>query len=215
MVTVHSDAERSFLHVGGANRVFAPEHLRHEACEAAEIFFVAGPQLMPHLEGLPLAHVLRQAKMRGQTTVLDTVMNPQSLWWDGVKDALPYLDWAIPSFEEAALLTGEQNEQAQVAKLKTHGAKNAAIKLGASGAYIAPMNAEPFYTPALEVEAVDSLGAGDAWAAGFVLGLLRGWPLPDTARFANAVGACCVQALGATTGIRSEAETWHLLGETR
>jgi sugar/nucleoside kinase (ribokinase family) len=54
---------------------------------------------------------------------------------------------------------------------------------------------------------VDTLGAGDAWVAGFLAGLLAGWPLEKTARVANAVGACCVEAVGATTGVRSLAET--------
>jgi sugar/nucleoside kinase (ribokinase family) len=57
---------------------------------------------------------------------------------------------------------------------------------------------------------VDTLGAGDTWTAGFLCGLLRGWDLERVARFANAVGACCVQALGATTGVRSFAETCAL-----
>ena len=54
---------------------------------------------------------------------------------------------------------------------------------------------------------MDALGAGDAWAAGFLCGLTHGWDLARTARFANAVGACAVGALGATTGVRAFKET--------
>lgn len=211
IVTIHSDAERSFLHVPGANALLGPEDVNWEATQGAKLFFVGGLQLLPRLEGQPLAHVFAEAKQRGMTTVLDTVMNPRSQGWDGLAPCLPFLDWAIPSFEEAAQLTGKQDEKEQVARLKHGGAKNAAIKLGSRGAYVAPETGNPFYVEPLLVEAVDALGAGDAWAAGFLLGLFQDWPLERTTQFANAVGACCVQSLGATSGIRPLTETLAML----
>ena len=86
--------------------------------------------------------------------------------------------------------------------------------MGANGCLIVPADAEPFHVAPLSVNAVDSLGAGDAWAAGFLTGLLHDWSLSKTAQFANAVGACCVQELGATTGILSLSETLALLPGT-
>ena len=50
-------------------------------------------------------------------------------------------------------------------------------------------------------------GAGDSWLAGFITARLRGFSLHCAGRFANAVGACCVQAIGASTGIRTFDET--------
>jgi sugar/nucleoside kinase (ribokinase family) len=213
IVTVHSDAERSFLHVSGANGTYRAEDVDWDILSTAKILHIGGMQLMTALEGDGITQVLKEAKRRGILTVLDTVMNPQSPWWDGVKDALPYLDWAVPSFEEAILLTGERTVEGQVARLKGAGVKNVAIKRDAEGSYLAPEAGNPFTVPAMRVTAIDSLGAGDAWVAGFLTGLWHGWPLEKTARFANAVGACCVQALGATTGVRSLAETLKLIGE--
>jgi sugar/nucleoside kinase (ribokinase family) len=213
MVVVHSDAERSFLHVIGANATFREDDVDWEAVGAARILHIAGLQLMPAFEGDGVAHVLAEAKRRGLVTTLDTVMNPRSRWWDGLAPALPHLDWALPSFEEAARLTGETKALRQARKLQSAGAKNVAIKMGANGCLVAPRDGKPFHVPALAVEPVDALGAGDAWVAGFLTGLLQDWPLPKTARFANAVGACCVQALGSTTGIRPLAETLAMLHE--
>jgi sugar/nucleoside kinase (ribokinase family) len=211
IVTVHSDAERSFLHVAGANATYTEEDVNWEIAGSSKILYVAGLQLMSALEGRGVGMVLREAKRRGLTTVLDTVMNPRSAGWEGLAPALPHLDWAIPSYEEAAALTGESEPLAQVRRLHDAGAVNVAIKMAANGCLIAPALAEAFTVPALPVTAIDALGAGDAWAAGFLTGLLRDWPLEKTARFANAVGACCVQALGATTGVRSLEETLALL----
>ena len=50
---------------------------------------------------------------------------------------------------------------------------------------------------------VDALGAGDAWDAGFLAGIAKGWDFHESALFGNATAAHCVQEIGATTGIKS------------
>jgi sugar/nucleoside kinase (ribokinase family) len=87
------------------------------------------------------------------------------------------------------------------------------LKLGEIGCYLRSRE-RAFALPALPVRAVDALGAGDAFAAGYITGLIHGWDLERTARFATAVGATCVTALGATTGVRSLAETLDFLRTT-
>lgn len=207
MVIVHSDAERSFLHAIGANTAFGEADVDWDKTNGASIFHIAGPQLMPQLEGDPLARICREAKRRGMTTVLDTVMNPRSQGWEGIAPCLPYLDWFVPSLDEAvALLETEQGDLWEV--LEKRGVQNVAVKCAKEGCWIKAKNRTPLHVPAFPVDAMDSLGAGDCWAAGFVTGLLRGWPLDKIGQFANAVGACSVQALGATTGVLPEAETW-------
>ena len=214
LVLVHSDAQRTFLHTIGANAAFTEADVDWNQTRGATVFHVAGPQLMPQIEGEPLSRILREAQTRGMTTVLDTVMNPRSLGWDGIAPALPFLDWAVPSHEEAEQLTGETEPAAQARRFKEAGAKNVAVKLGQNGCFVSPQTGADFAAPALVVPAVDTLGAGDCWTAGFLLGLLRGWDLEKTARFANAVGACNVQAVGATTGVQTEAETLALLARS-
>lgn len=210
IVAVHSDAERSFSHVPGANAAFMADDMDWSVAEGARILHVAGLQLLTAFEGQGAASVLAEAKRRGLITTLDTVLNPQSLGWEGVVPCLPYLDWALPSLYEAELLTGETDPGQQAAKLKAHGTKNVAVKMGDEGCYISPESGEPFTVPALPLradEVKDALGAGDAWVAGFLAGLIQGWTLQFTALYANAVGADCVRELGATTGIRPMADT--------
>ena len=207
MVAVHSDAQRSFLHVAGANAAFGVDDVRWDALAGASILHIAGPQLMPRLEGDGLAAILREAKQRGLTTTLDTVMNPRSSGWDGIAASVPYLDWLIPSHEEATLLTGETDPHEIARVLRGRGVRNIALKLGADGSLALPHGGDFLPAPALPAVAIDTLGAGDAWAAGFLIGLLHGWPLHQTLAVANAAGACCVEALGATAGVRSLGET--------
>jgi sugar/nucleoside kinase (ribokinase family) len=61
--------------------------------------------------------------------------------------------------------------------------------------------------PAYTVETVDNTGAGDAWRAGFLAGVVQGWDLERTGHLANAAGALCVTEIGCTAGIKSLGET--------
>ncbi|MBC8134842.1 MAG: carbohydrate kinase family protein [Fibrella sp.] len=215
-VCVHSDAERSFLHVPGANAVFLSGDTHWDATQDVVIFHIAGPQLMGALEAENgIVAVAREARQRGMTVTLDTVMNPRSLGWNALKDALPFVGWFLPSHAEAHALSGESDPIRQVQFFRASGATNVAVKLGDAGCFVAPDGEEPFTMPGYTVTAVDSLGAGDAWVAGFLLGILRGWDAQTTARFANAVGASAVQAYGATTGIRKETEILTFIHEQK
>lgn len=213
IVTVHSDAERSFLHVIGANATLTSGDVDWSVVlDGTKVFHIGGLQLMSAMEGDDARDVLKKAKEKGLLTTLDTVMNPRSRGWEGIAPCLPYLDWALPSIEEAKALTGETKALRQARKFQAAGAKNVAVKMGADGCLVVPHDGEPFHVAPIVVKAVDSLGAGDAWVGGFLTGLLSKWPLQKTARFANAVGACCVQSYGATAGIRSLKETLSLMG---
>jgi sugar/nucleoside kinase (ribokinase family) len=89
----------------------------------------------------------------------------------------------------------------------------AAVTHGAEGCTI--VTPERIHTAAaLPVEVVDTTGAGDAFAAGLTYGVLNGWPLEDTARFANAVGALATRALGSQSSLPTLDEAmWLAFGE--
>ena len=64
----------------------------------------------------------------------------------------------------------------------------------------------------LRVRALDETGAGDAFVAGLLFGLLQGWPLERAARMANAMGALATTAIGASEGLKGLKETLALAG---
>ena len=55
--------------------------------------------------------------------------------------------------------------------------------------------------PAPTVDVVDGSGAGDAFAAGLIVGIVEGWPLARSLTFASEVGALACTALGCSAGI--------------
>ena len=207
MVAVHADGERTFLHHTGANAAYAADDVLWPVIEAADILHIAGPFLMERFVGQDCADVLKKARSLGKKTTLDTVWDFTGRWMKTLAPSLPFLDYALPSLEEARLITGRDTPRDIAQVFLDHGVGTVGIKMGEAGAYLRTSCGEELTLPPLRVEAVDALGAGDAWVAGFLCGLTCGWDLERTARFANTVGACCVQALGATTGIRSFEET--------
>lgn len=211
MVAVHADGERTFLHHTGANAAYSAADVDWAAVEAADILHIAGPFLMEQFIGRDCAEVLQRAKSLGKTTTLDTVWDFTGRWLSTLAPCLPFLDYALPSLEEARHITGQEAPRDIAQVFLDHGVGTVGLKMGEEGAYVRTAGGDEIRVPPLRVEAVDALGAGDAWAAGFLCGLLHGWDLERTARFANAVGACCVQALGATTGIRSFEETLAMI----
>lgn len=210
MVAVDGAGERTFLHYPGANAVYTAADVFWPEVEAAPIFHIAGPFLMPRYMGTDNAAVLKRAKALGKTTTLDTVWDATGRWMGVLAPCLPFLDFLLPSWEEARLLTGRETPE-DIAQVFLDGGVGAVgLKLGASGAYLRTASGDALHVSPFPVESVDALGAGDCWAGGFLCGLTRGWDLEKTARFANAAGACAVQALGATTGIRSFEATYAL-----
>lgn len=204
MVMVHGDGERSFIHYLGANATLSDDDVNWDVVKNSKILHIAGSFLMPGFDGQPTANVLKKAKQLGVTTALDTAWDSKGQWMKLLEPCLEYIDYAVPSIEEARMVTGKQ-DPADVAKvLMDKGVGTVALKMGSEGCYIKSADAE-LRIPIYRVNAVDANGAGDAFAAGFLAGLANGWDLERTGKFGNATGAFCVTALGATTGIKDQA----------
>lgn len=213
MVMVHSDGERSFIHYLGANAALMEEDIDFSVITGARVLDVTGTFLLPGIDGPPTANILRKAREMGVTTALDTCWDSRGQWMTLLRPCLPYLDYALPSLNEAQMITGRQTPREVAEVLLDNGVGTVGLKLGEDGCYIRSADVE-MTVPGYLVECQDALGAGDSWVAGFLTGLVKGWNLEETAKFANAVGACCVTALGATTGVRSLAETQEFMRKT-
>jgi len=214
MVLVHPDGERSFIHYLGANATLAAEDVNMDIIRNSGVLHVAGSFLMPAFDGEPTARILKKAQEMGVTTSLDTAWDSQNRWMKALAPCLPYVDIALPSIEEARMVTGQEAPEDVAQVLIDHGVKTVGLKMGEAGCYI-QSGSDRLTIPPFEVDCVDANGAGDSFVAGFLTGVAWGWDLERTGRFGNAVGALCVTALGASTGIRSLAETEEFIRTAR
>ncbi len=206
-VAVASDGERTFYHYIGANGELCEVDLNWEIIKSAKILHIAGALVMPRFDGAPMANVLREAKVLGITTSLDTAYDATGKWMETLEPCLSYVDMFMPSIVEAQHLTGlsEYREITQFLR-DNYGIHTIVIKMGENGSYVSTPEAEHF-APAYPVNAVDATGAGDAYVAGFLAGTIMGWDLKATAELASATGAACVTAIGTTAGIQNLEET--------
>lgn len=209
-VMVSPDGERSFLHYSGGNAKMTEDDVNYDVIKATKILHVAAAFLVPGLDGEPMARVLARAKEIGVTTSLDTAWDAEGRWMKLVEPCLHHVDIFVPSLEEAQILSRKKKPLSEIAKFfMNYGISTVVLKLGADGCYARTSNKE-LSVPAFKVEkVVDTLGAGDSFAAGFLAGIVNGWELEKACRFANAVGACCVSAEGAS-GIRPMQEIMKL-----
>ena len=211
LVLVDHDGERSFIHHVGANGAIRERDVDMALVGRARILHVAGSNMMPGFDGVATARVLQSAQTIGVITSLDTAWDPSGRWLELIEPALPHIDFFVPSLEEAKEITRCEEPSAVAHRLLQYGVKTVVLKMGGDGCYVTTSR-EEFLVPAYPVPVVDTTGAGDAFAAGFLAGVVKGWRLREAAALACAVGACCVTAVGATTGIRSLEETMAFVG---
>lgn len=200
---VDSEFQPRFVHTPGANRMVTADLIDVPALVAtgAKFFHVAGFfVLVNFFEGV--GEKLAALQSLGITTSLDVVFNVRmddpklraALW-----ESLPYLDYFIANDHEAFRLTGETEPVLAAEILRERGARSVIIKLGAEGCYALSKD----YTgviPAIEVEVVDTTGAGDAFVSGFIAAACKGADVKAACEAGNQAGALIVRKLGAIAG---------------
>jgi len=214
MVMVEPDGERRFVHYLGANAQLTLADVDMQQIRQAAMLHVAGSLVLPGLDGAPTAALLREAQEAGVSTFLDTVWDATGRWITLLESALPYIDYFVPNLPEARALTGRDNPKEVARALIDHGVKTVIIKMADQGCYLMNAAGQHLHVPAFDVQAVDTTGAGDAFAAGFIAGIWHGWPLEKTVRFANAVGALSVTGSSARGNIRSLNEILSFMHNT-
>lgn len=212
MVLLDDRGERTFLHYPGANQALRASDVKDEFLRGAKVVHVAGSFLMPGFDGEETAKVFARAREFGVLTSLDTAWDDTGRWFATIAPVLPLVDVFISNRDEAARISGKSTLADIASFFLGYGAKVVAIKMGEEGSFIMTKE-EKILVPPFKVTAVDGTGAGDAFAAGFLFGYLRGWELYEVGRFANACGAMCVERMGATEGVGSFEEVQRFIKE--
>jgi fructose-bisphosphate aldolase class II len=192
--------DRRYIHVPGANAELAAADIA-AALPGARVLAIGGYLALSGLDPEESAGLLAAARARGTATLLDVVV-PRGAD-DPVKalrPVLPHVDCFLPNTDEARLVTGHDHPADQARALLDWGCRSVIITGGAGGAtYADParvIQVRPF-----PVEMVDGSGAGDAFTAGIILGLIEGWPAEQRLRFAAALGGSVCRGLGCTAAV--------------
>ncbi len=196
--------ERSFLHCVGANATFSYEDVDFSVIEKADLVFVTGSFLMDTFDGEQTLRFLKKCKEMGKTTFLDVCWDAKGRWGEVINPALPYIDFFMPSIDEAKEISECDETPDEIADIFTSlGAKNIIIKLGSNGSYVRLCGeCKGRVFPSKKVrDVVDTTGAGDSFCSGFLSGFARNLPIDECMSLANAAGALCVMKKGATSWV--------------
>lgn len=203
--------DRRFIHTFGANADLTVEDLDRSLTDAADVLYLGGYLVLPGLRQRELAELFASARRNGTRTVLDVVVpaGDTAASLDRLEDLLPHVDFFLPNEDEAQALTGETELDRQAARLLEAGAQGVVVTMGPQGVRMVS-GGQTLRLPAPRVDVVDQSGAGDAFAAGFIVGLLEGWSMDKCLRFASVIGASACTKLGCTSGVftRSQAESY-------
>ncbi|MFO0929960.1 MAG: carbohydrate kinase family protein [Gemmataceae bacterium] len=195
--------DRRFVHTFGANADFGPDDI--PADTDAKVLYLGGYFIMDRLRPEALAKALARAQSRGIRTVLDVVTPGPADYLPRLEPVLPYVDVFLPNDHEAQLITGLTDPLTQAERFRAMGAGTAIITCGDRGSVLVTdrlrLRAGTYAMPF-----VDGTGGGDAFAAGYMAGMLRGWGPEECLRIGSAVGASCVRAIGTTAGVFTAAE---------
>ncbi len=145
--------------------------------------------------------LFRRARRLGLTTSLDCNFDPEEKWDSGIRRVLPHTDVFFPNEDEAARLTGCSSPPESARALAAL-CRVVVVKMGAQGAYVCSGEKE-FHAAAVNTRVVDTTGAGDSFAAGFLREFIRGADLRACARGGARAAARCVTAIGGTTAFLS------------
>lgn len=220
--------DRTFLHMPGENDTFSPADVPPSALQGAKVLHFGYPPLMARMyanEGAELETLLVKARDAGVAVSLDlSLPDPSSPsgrapWKRILERALPYVDLFFPSESELAFMLGPGEK---IRECLDMGVGVVVVKRGEGGLLAGTASLERIASipglsdpaqwagrsaahPCFEVEAVGTTGAGDATIGGFLMGFVRGFSLEQCLEAGCAVGACCVEASDAASGVRP----WH------
>ncbi len=185
--------DRRFIHAVGANGVFRVEEIPLKYALGAKVLYVGGYLLMPNFDHTALAGLFRQARAAGVKTVLDVVLPGGGDHWRRLESLLAHTDAFLPNTDEAAAITGLKDPVAQAEKFRSAGAGVVCITCGGDGTVLAS-DALRVRAGVYPVHFVGGTGAGDAFDAGYIAGLLAGQDALGCLKWGSALGASCVRA---------------------
>jgi sugar/nucleoside kinase (ribokinase family) len=189
------DAQRSMLTYLGASAEIVPEDIQPQCLDGASIAHIEG--YLCH-QGELIHHIQALAKQSGVRICLDLASYTVIEAHRDKIDALirQGIDILIANEDEAAAFTGAHTDMDQLQAM-AKAAPIAVLKVGKRGSYIASQGRIVHVAGVGDGCALDSTGAGDLWAAGFLYGLSRGYSIEGAGKLASLCGYEVCQVMGA------------------
>lgn len=176
-----------------------------------KMFDLSETQVYEHYKGAPIAYITlgypevwKKLKKEGSVLVMDAA------WHDDMdinwyKDIFPYIDFFTPNEKEAPKLTGTKTPEEALEFLAEY-IRNPIVKLSKDGCIIKEKGKTLHIEAARQFKSVDPTGAGDAFLAGLMYGIYKGYATKEAVALGNITGGNCVTEIGCLTASLNEQE---------
>jgi 5-dehydro-2-deoxygluconokinase len=177
------------------------DHVRRAPIADSRLVFLTGTGLSVEPSRTATMLAAEIASGAGTTALLDLDYRP-TVWPSAeafgvhVRALARICDLSVGTEEELQAATGETDVERAVARLFAGRLEMFVLKRGGDGCTIFTRVRTPAHVAPFKIEVLNVLGAGDAFASGFIYGQLQGWPPEQSGRFGNAVGAIVVTRHG-------------------
>jgi sugar/nucleoside kinase (ribokinase family) len=210
ILNVRPNGDRPALHERGASDHFDVPPAMYDQVFDAPIVHLGGTGLLKKLDGPASVTLLKEAKARGRTVTFDLIAASAETIGI-VAPLLPYIDYFMPSIEEAKDMSGQKTPEDCAEFFLDRGAACCIFTLGGEGAYFAHRDGTRIASPAYDIRVVDTTGCGDAFDAGFIAALHHKMDHETSLRFAQACAGLVATGLGSDAGIVSFEDTLNTM----
>lgn len=212
---VTADGERTFVtNRNGSLWKMTIDDVDLDRIPEARILSLASIFNNPLLDCKALVKIFKVAKANDMIICADMIKARLGETLDDIKEALSYVDYFFPNYDEACMMTGKTELEEVANVFMDCGIRHVVIKTGKKGCYIKSQDGSVLEVPAMKgITAIDTIGAGDNFASGFITAILEGKTLKECAEFANVTASISVQSIGATTGVQNREQVEERLKE--
>lgn len=200
MLPIRPNGERPALHAPGAMATLTAADVPLDVVAAADVLHVGGPDVLGDFTRDALPDLLRFAADHATVVSMDLLSVGRPELVDSLRPAWAYTDYLLPNDDQIRGVTECDDLVEAAGVARTAGVGTVIVTTGRDGCVIVDDDGVR-RLPAIEVPVVDTTGCGDAFTAGFLVGLGSGRALTDAARLGTAAAALVAQGLGSDAGI--------------
>ena len=207
IVLFDEHGERRFLtNPKGSQRRLSEKNIMASIDSCADIVCFTCMFVSPLLDIPAMTSIFSRIKEKeGRTLAVDMTKAKNGEKIRDLKPLLQYIDYILPNEEELRIISDKNTDQG-AKELLDFGVGCVIVKQGKSGCTVYTKECSFHVNAYASEHAVDTTGAGDCFAAGFLYGLVKKMGLIDCVHMANATASCCVESVGAADGIISAEE---------
>lgn len=212
------DTKAFYYRKGSAGSTLIPEDISAEYLRDAKFFHTTGITLaLSESARKTVVYGIELAKSLNVQVSFDVNLRLK-LWTkekaeEEINKIIPKIDIFFLTLDEGKILLGLDSPEKIIEYILSLGPHTVCVKLGRDGSVVGN-NRETYSVPAFtDFSSVDSVGAGDGFVAGFLVGQLKGWSLKDSALLGSIVGAYATTTTGDNDGYPTWSEVEEFLGK--